>query len=599
MDVDGKPVPETISYTVVVFGPFKFTGVKFETIESMDRRSARAWSGFIRALIVLPAAYVALQYALVYAMLSIAALIIIVFFVAALPLGFFEFGATILSRIIRQYFSILALTLLVGVLARIMSLLINALLDCGTLQQVSGCAAKTTFTDTDFIAYLALLLITGIALSTVVKMAWSAMTGTFDMMERNIRTSIAGVGGGYGAHRGRDVVGEGFRTLTTAAVAAGGVALGLPPQLALAAGNMAGNSLASRRARSQDSSLSVSTQPNAAVADTELELPPDNGAPSQGQGQFVFGGGGNGSPNTSASDTTTSPNGQRAIFTSDMPQRTRRSVASDVVSPDESHRDPNAAPSRSPSSSSDLARSLPASSSPSVASDVLAASGTASGKTVNVSSADASNVPVASPSTPPSASNDSASPFTAHQATPSSSPAQPSSAASLIAASGSAPTVNVSNVPSSPTATPQQENEAQPKKRRRGKPSVAVVASSASLMQGSSNKNDGLTTIAQAANDEVISQQRDQSADEIANQRMRETNADLAALDEAAKIEADAQERETANTKVPAATEVYVFKTLDQADRYNELIAEGSSPIEAMGIVREEFSIEDEGSDIA
>ena len=118
-------------------------------------------------------------------------------------------------------------------------------------------------------------------------------------------------------------------------------------------------------------------------------------------------------------------------------------------------------------------------------------------------------------------------------------------------------------------------------------------------MQGSSNKNDGLTTIAQAANDEVISQQRDQSADEIANQRMRETNADLAALDEAAKIEADAQERETANTKVPAATEVYVFKTLDQADRYNELIAEGSSPIEAMGIVREEFSLEDEGSDIA
>ena len=154
-----------------------------------------------------------------------------------------------------------------------MSLLINALLDCGTLQQVSGCAAKTTFTDTDFVAYLALLLITGIALSTIVKMAWSAMTGTFDMMERNIRTSIAGgAGGGYGAHRGRDVVGEGLRTLTTAAVAAGGVALGIPPQLALAAGNMAGNSLASRRARSQDSSLPVSTQPNAASADTELEL---------------------------------------------------------------------------------------------------------------------------------------------------------------------------------------------------------------------------------------------------------------------------------------------------------------------------------------
>ena len=119
-------------------------------------------------------------------------------------------------------------------------------------------------------------------------------------------------------------------------------------------------------------------------------------------------------------------------------------------------------------------------------------------------------------------------------------------------------------------------------------------------MQRGSNKNESLATIAaQAANDEVDSQQRDKSADEIANERTRETNADLAALDEAATKEAEAQQRESESAKAPAATEVYVFKTLDQADRYNELIAEGLPPIEAMGVVREEFSIEDDGSDIA
>ena len=104
----------------------------------------------------------------------------------------------------------------------------------------------------------------------------------------------------------------------------------------------------------------------------------------------------------------------------------------------------------------------------------------------------------------------------------------------------------------------------------------------------------------QAANDEVDSQQRDQSADEIANERTRETNADLAAIDKQAALDAaDSQQSDAVISKPPAATEVYVFKTLDQADRYNELIADGSSPIEAMGIVRDEFSIEDEGSEMA
>ena len=80
-------------------------------------------------------------------------------------------------------------------------------------------------------------------------------------------------------------------------------------------------------------------------------------------------------------------------------------------------------------------------------------------------------------------------------------------------------------------------------------------------MQGSSNKNDGLTTINQAANDEVISQQRDQSADEIANQRMRETNADLAAMNQQAALDAaDSQQSDAVISKPPAATEVYVFK---------------------------------------
>ena len=51
VDVDGKPVPENSPLHRRYFGPFRFTGVEFETIEEQtDGRSARAWSGFIRPL---------------------------------------------------------------------------------------------------------------------------------------------------------------------------------------------------------------------------------------------------------------------------------------------------------------------------------------------------------------------------------------------------------------------------------------------------------------------------------------------------------------------------------------------------------------------
>ncbi len=89
--------------------------VQFETPASLQERTALSREGFIVALLSLPAAYILLVFALIFALLSIASMSLMVFLVAGLGLGFFEFGQTILAEILRRYFQIVFLSLGVSV----------------------------------------------------------------------------------------------------------------------------------------------------------------------------------------------------------------------------------------------------------------------------------------------------------------------------------------------------------------------------------------------------------------------------------------------------------------------------------------------------
>lgn len=159
-----------------VVGRWAFA-LQIETAASQANRQALAREGVLMAALTLVPAFVLLMFGLTFATLAAAALTLIIFFLTALPLGFFEFGAPILMGIARQYAYLFALTLAATILPGI-------LVGAGTL------AFGGVPTVTDMIAYLPILAIVAIASKYMTEMAWQAMTGTFGIVTASLRTGV-------------------------------------------------------------------------------------------------------------------------------------------------------------------------------------------------------------------------------------------------------------------------------------------------------------------------------------------------------------------------------------------------------------------------
>ena len=88
---------------------------------ALTTASSQAVGGLLLALLTLVPAAVLFLAGLILMLLTAASLVLIIFFVAALPLGFFEFGATILGGITRQYMGIVLLSLFTAIFIRILA----------------------------------------------------------------------------------------------------------------------------------------------------------------------------------------------------------------------------------------------------------------------------------------------------------------------------------------------------------------------------------------------------------------------------------------------------------------------------------------------
>lgn len=150
---------------------------RIENEASQDFRTERSREGILMAGLTLVPAFVLLLFGITFATLAAAALVLIIFFLTALPLGFFEFGAPILTGIAKQYAYLFALTLAATILPGI-------LVGAGTL------AFSGTPNINDMIAYLPILIIVAIAAQYMAQMAFNAMKGTFGIVGSSLKASV-------------------------------------------------------------------------------------------------------------------------------------------------------------------------------------------------------------------------------------------------------------------------------------------------------------------------------------------------------------------------------------------------------------------------
>ena len=162
-------------------GPFIYWEwrIAVETAASQQERRSKAQTGLAISGLTLISAWVLFTVGIIFATLTAAALVLIVFFVVSLPLGFFEFGAAILIGIVKQYLYLFAVTLLTVGLA-------------GVLAFAGFMAFGASNPPPDVIVLLIPpLIVVGIAMTYVMQMASAALTGTVGIISSSIRTSMS------------------------------------------------------------------------------------------------------------------------------------------------------------------------------------------------------------------------------------------------------------------------------------------------------------------------------------------------------------------------------------------------------------------------
>ncbi len=141
----------------------------------LEERQDQAGQGMIRVCFSVYITYVLLLFAANFALLAAVSLLLVIFFVVALPLGFFEFGGEILTSLIRQYTGVVAWSLFVAVFLRLV---------LATFDNVLG----QDFTLTGILASLAVVTVVLLVLQMSLRQVWSLMDGTLGLVQQSVRS---------------------------------------------------------------------------------------------------------------------------------------------------------------------------------------------------------------------------------------------------------------------------------------------------------------------------------------------------------------------------------------------------------------------------
>jgi hypothetical protein len=111
-----------------------FGNAWIETEQSRQSRPSKAWQGLFYAGISVMGAYLMFIFSITYILLTFAALVLIVFLFASLPLGFFEFGNIFLMNILERYIQIVVFSFALAIFARWFSSGLGFVMDVNTVE---------------------------------------------------------------------------------------------------------------------------------------------------------------------------------------------------------------------------------------------------------------------------------------------------------------------------------------------------------------------------------------------------------------------------------------------------------------------------------
>jgi hypothetical protein len=211
------PEPNLTEVTISEGGGFSFGNAQVELPESIHARLVAASQGVFYAFVSMIGGWLLLVTGFAFVVLAFAALLLIVFLFAALPLGFFEIGGMILNSILEKYFQVFIQSLTLAVFLRWLASGLGFIVDVNTISNA--------------LLWLAVLGVMILIAHTFLNGAVRLMMQSGTVFSRTITTAFGGPSIGQMAlsATGRTVAGA-------AGLVAGGAALLGRPEIALAAG---------------------------------------------------------------------------------------------------------------------------------------------------------------------------------------------------------------------------------------------------------------------------------------------------------------------------------------------------------------------------
>lgn len=146
---------------------------------AQDARRAAALDGLLLSLLTLAPASLGAMFGFILAGIAASVLVLIIYFLCALPLGLFSFGKEIIQSIFKQYALMWLLTLT-------STMLIALLMGTGDIFLPLNPGIATV------VGYLPMLLVVGTAVWFLLKATWQAMLGTMGLVTATLRVALAG-----------------------------------------------------------------------------------------------------------------------------------------------------------------------------------------------------------------------------------------------------------------------------------------------------------------------------------------------------------------------------------------------------------------------